>query len=74
MRNIPWGFIFRIKKIRTFEYDRQANNQKRQKKMAFLGEDIKRFLKNNYFSYGVYDCVLLGIIPLNFMHKYPIKL
>ncbi len=74
MRNIPWGFIFRIKKIRTFEYDRQANNQKRQKKMAFLGEDIKRFLKNNYFSYGVYVCVLLGIIPLIFMHKYTINL
>lgn len=41
--------------------------------MKFLSENLNRFLKDNYFSFGVYVCVLLGIIPLIFMHKYTIN-
>ncbi len=41
--------------------------------MPFLSDDLKKFLKNNYFSFGVYACVLLGIIPLISLNKYTIN-
>lgn len=41
--------------------------------MKFFSENLNRFLKDNYFSFGVYVCVLLGLIPLIFMQKYTIN-
>ena len=41
--------------------------------MPFLSDDLKRFLKDNYFSICVYICVITGILPLVYLHKYTIN-